>query len=116
MRPKVGSAYGGLADSIAGEMPMANIYVVDPFLPSYDEHDLHSDTLAQLAKQLGMDHTACTHPCTHMRAGGTRTGARILTHPQTHQCTHMHAGACMPACTLVHACLHAHRRFLATGR
>ena len=51
---EVGTAYGGLSDTIAGEIPTANVYAVDPFMMDYDDEDLHSFFLRDTAHIHGL--------------------------------------------------------------
>jgi hypothetical protein len=46
---EIGTAYGGLADHVAGEIKNANVYAVDPFMADYDRKDPMSSLIADVA-------------------------------------------------------------------
>lgn len=53
---ELGTAYGGLSDHVAGELPDSNVYAVDPFLGGYDRNDSVS-SLYTVDSVVGLDVT-----------------------------------------------------------
>lgn len=54
---EIGTAFGGLADHLAGELRRSNVYAVDPFLAGYDPQDYQSNLYSSWMETRGMSNS-----------------------------------------------------------